>query len=371
MGDHIYLDYNATAPARAQVVEAMTAALGAPGNASSVHAPGRAARARIEAARSQVAALVGAQVDQVIFTGSGTEANNQALRCAGRSRAVVSAIEHESVLRTRPDAALAPVDERGQVDLAALDGLLAAGDGAATIVSVMLANNETGVVQPVAEIAALARRHGALVHCDAVQAVGKIAVDFAALGVDFLTLSAHKLAGPQGIGALIAAEPQAIAPLLHGGGQEQGRRAGTESVANIAGFGVAASCAGENLAAFGRLAQLRDGLEAEIAAVAPGTVVFGGAAPRLPNTSKATMPGVRSDTQVMAMDLAGIAISAGSACAAGTVAPPYVLSAMGVADALAVTAVRVSLGWGTEAWHIERFVAAWTDLYRRAGAHAA
>jgi cysteine desulfurase len=365
-----YLDFNATAPTRPEVVEAVAAALRAGGNASSVHAAGRAARARVEEARRQVAALVGAAADNVVFTGSGTEANNQALRCSGRPAAVVSAIEHESVLRARGDAVVAPVGRDGIVDLAALEEILAGIDRPA-IVSVMSANNETGIIQPVAEAARLARARGALLHTDAIQAAGKVPVDLAETGADFLSLSAHKIGGPQGVGALVCRDRALVERLVHGGGQEGGLRAGTENVAGIVGFGVAAESAAAGLDAFAALAPLRDVLEERLNSVAPDLVVFGAGLPRLPNTSKLAAPGLSSEVQVMGLDLSGIAVSAGSACSAGRVEAPYVLTAMGVEDALAVCAVRISLGWTTTAQDVDRLVEAWTALYRRARGRAA
>jgi cysteine desulfurase len=370
MADRVYLDYNATAPPRPAVVEAVAEAMRLGGNASSVHGEGRAARALVEDARRSIAALVGAEPGQVVFTSGGTEANNQALRASGRRRTVVSAIEHDSVRLALADAVPAPVTGAGEIDLEALDRLLAAADEPA-LVAVMLANNETGVIQPVAEVAAIAHRHGALVHCDAIQAAGKVAVDIAALGADTYAFSAHKLAGPQGVGALVVRAPGAVGRLIHGGGQERGLRAGTENVAAIAGFGVAARLGAAGLDAFAGLATMRDDLERRLRAIAPRLTIFGERAARLPNTTKLAMPGVAAETQVIAFDLAGIAVSAGSACSSGSVEPPYVLTAMGVPDAVALTAVRVSLGWGTVAADIDRFVAAWSDLYRRAGRAAA
>ncbi len=364
MTTRVYLDFNATAPVRPQVVEAMAEAMRAGGNASSVHATGRAARSRVEEARRRVAALVGADPSQVIFTGSGTEADNQALRCTVRPHALVSAIEHEAVLNARPDARRVPVTPAGIVDLAALERMLAALDGPA-VVSVMAANNETGILQPVAEAARLAHAHGALVHTDAIQAAGKVPVDMAALGVDFLSLSAHKIGGPQGVGALVCRDRSLVERLIHGGGQEGGLRAGTENVAGIVGFGVAASSAASGLDGFAALARLRDEMESRLAAIAQDIVVFGKERERLPNTTKVATPGLSSEVQVMGLDLAGIAISAGSACAAGRVEPPYVLTAMGVDDALAVCAVRISLGWTTNPDDIDRLVEAWQGLYRR------
>lgn len=370
MSDNIYLDYNATAPAKPEVVEAMAEILARGGNASSIHRSGRAARSAVEAARRALADLINAAPNDIVFTGSGTEANNQALRRCGRRRVLCSAIEHESVQFARPDAVVLAVTGDGTIDLDGLERELAASDEPA-VVAVMLANNETGVIQPIAEAAAIARRHGAWLHCDAVQALGKIALDVEALGADSYAFSAHKLAGPQGVGALVVRAPDTMTRLIHGGGQERGLRAGTENVAGIVGFGVAARLAGETLDRFALLAGPRDDLERRIEDIAPGRIVFGAAAPRLPNTAKLTMPGVSSETQVMAMDLAGIAISAGSACAAGKVEPPYVLTAMGVADDVAVTAIRVSLGWASRAEDVDRFIAAWRELYERAGARAA
>jgi cysteine desulfurase len=370
MGEKVYLDYNATVPAKPGVIEAVEAAMRQGGNPSSVHHAGRAARELVEEARRSVAALVGAEPEEVIFTSGGTEANNQALRASGRRRVIVSAIEHDAVRFAVPDPAIAPVTADGAVDLDALERLLAA-DAEPAVVAVMLANNETGVIQPLAEVAALAHRHGALVHCDAIQAAGKIPLDVVALGADSYAFSAHKFAGPPGIGALVLRRPNRIGRFIHGGGQERGLRAGTENVPGIAGMGAAARLAAADLTAFGRLADLRDGMEARLRAIAPDLVVFGARAPRLPNTSKLTMPGVGAETQVIGLDLAGIAVSAGSACSSGSVEPPYVLTAMGVPDAVALTAVRVSLGWGTTPADIDRYVAAWSALYARAGKRAA
>jgi len=370
MAGQVYLDFNATAPARPEVMQAVAAAMAAGGNASSIHATGRAARTLVEDARAAVASLVAADPGGVIFTGSGTEANNQALRCSGRDRTLVSAIEHESVLRARPDAETIPVGSDGVIDLAALDALLRK-ESRPAIVSVMLANNETGVIQPVAEIARVAHAHGALVHSDAVQAVGKIAVDVTALGVDLLSLSAHKIGGPQGVGALIAGDPSSVSRLIHGGGQERGLRAGTENVPGIAGFGAAARAALAGLSDFADLAPLRDRLEAGLRAFDPEVTVFGREVARLPNTSNFATPGLSSETQVIGLDLAGIAVSAGSACSAGKIEAPYVLLAMGMPETLARCAVRVSLGWTTTSADIEALLAAWQSLRRRARRNSA
>jgi cysteine desulfurase len=363
----VYMDYNATAPLRPEAAAAVAETMELTGNASSVHGFGRRLRGRIEDAREAVAALAGARPEDVIFTSGGTESNNLALRGSGRERILVSTGEHDSVLRAVPEAEPIPLKRDGRVALSRLAVMLA-DDPRPALVSVMLANNETGVIQPVREVAALAREFGALVHCDAAQAAGKISVDMGALDVDFLSLSAHKLGGPQGVGALVAAEGVALVPLILGGGQERRRRAGTENAAGIAGFGAAAEAAGRGLDDFARLATLRDGLEAKLTDLAPETEVFGVAAPRLANTTCFAVPGMRAETQVMALDLAGVAVSAGSACSSGKVTPSHVLRAMGYGEAAAASAIRVSLGWESGLEDIERFLDAWGGLYSRIAA---
>lgn len=359
----IYLDHNATAPVLPDVAAAVAGALELGGNPSSVHRFGRAARQAVDRAREAVAALAGAPETSVIFTAGGTEANNLALNGIADDRVLVSAIEHDSVLRAAPGAGRVPVDRDGAVDLAALERMLA--ERGAALVSLMLANNETGVIQPVAAAAGIAHRHGALVHCDAVQAAGRIAVDMRALGVDLMTLSAHKLGGPAGVGALVVRDGVRLAPMLNGGGQESWRRAGTENVAGIAGFGVAAAAARESAARMAEIAALRDEIERGIRDIAPEAPIYGSGAPRLANTSCIGMPGVKGETQVMAFDLAGIAISAGAACSSGKVTPSAVLRAMGAGEAGAAEAIRVSLGRGNTAAHATRFVAEWKNLYDR------
>jgi cysteine desulfurase len=348
---YTYLDHNATSPLRPVAFDAMVEALNAGGNPSSIHKPGRAARARIDNARKQVAGLVGALPGEVVFTSGGTEANNMALR--GHGRVLVSAIEHESVLKAVPDAERIAVDGNGVIDLAALERLLS---HKPALVSVMFANNETGVIQPIAEIARLARAAGALVHCDAVQAAGKVPVDLHGLGVDYLSLSAHKLGGPTGVGALVVRDGAPLAADRVGGGQESWRRAGTENVAGVAGFGAAAEASQGGL----DVTALRDRIEASL----PGRV-HGDRAPRLPNTTCISMPGVRAETQVMALDLAGVAVSAGSACSSGKVTRSAVLTAMGIDLAEADSAIRISCGWNTVFEDIDRLIAAWQGLYIR------
>jgi cysteine desulfurase len=344
------------------VIEAVAEALGRVGNPSSVHHAGRAARRALEQARAGVAALVGAVPEAVVFTSGGTEANNQALGSAD-GPLIISAIEHDSVLAAAPEAERLPVGGDGRVELGPLEERLAARRPA--LVSVMLANNETGAIQPVAAIAALAHRYGARVHCDAVQAAGKLAIDMRALGVDLMSLSAHKLGGPQGVGALVLGEDVTPAALLRGGGQERRLRPGTETLPGIVGFGRAAELALADREFSARVAALRDRLEAEILALAPAAPIYGRGAPRLPNTSCIGMAGVSNQDQLIAFDLAGIAISTGSACSSGKVGPSHVLAAMGVAPEAAAGAIRISLGWASSGEDVGRMVAAWGALYAR------
>jgi cysteine desulfurase len=373
MGVRAYLDWNATAPLRPQARCAIEAALDLVGNPSSVHADGRAARALVEGAREQVAALVGAQARNVIFTSGGTEANALALtpsltpgEARGRDRALISAIEHPSVRsggrfpqQLREDV---PVTREGVVDLVWLTERLDALSGSAPLVSVMLANNETGVIQPVAQVAEVTHAAGGLLHVDAVQAAGRIPCDIKSLGADLLTLSAHKLGGPKGVGALILADQDLHIgdPLIRGGGQERSSRAGTENVSGIAGFGAAAQAVRAGLTdEAGDMARARERLEAGLRAAAPAAVIFGATAPRVPNTTLVAMPGMKAETALIALDLEGVSVSSGSACSSGKVAPSHVLAAMGVAPELALGAVRISLGPTTTEEEIEIFLNAW------------
>ena len=377
MAERTYLDWNATAPLRPVARPAMLAALDAVGNPSSVHAEGRAARRLVDDARRLVAALVGAGPPDVVFTSGGSEANvtalSPSLRAADGQPAaslLVSAIEHPSVLAGGrfPSRAVLPVTPDGVIDLGALERQLATigrEAGGPPLVSLMHANNETGVVQPVAAAAAIVHAAGGLLHVDAVQTAGRIACDIKALGADVLTISGHKLGGPKGVGALVR-RSNAVnwpEPLIKGGGQERGARAGTENAAAIAGFGAAAAAAGRELETEARrLAALRDGLETGFTAVFPQTVIFGAAAERLPNTTLFALPGVKAETAVIGLDLAGVAVSSGAACSSGKVAASHVLAAMGVPGPLARGAVRVSIGYGTQEADIERFLAAWRTL---------
>ncbi|PKQ09076.1 MAG: cysteine desulfurase [Alphaproteobacteria bacterium HGW-Alphaproteobacteria-12] len=371
MRQRAYMDYNATAPLRPEARAAVLAAFEAAGNPSSVHAEGRAAHMLVEGARADVAALAGVKPSSVIFTSGGTEAARMAFHAAkaalGVERLVVSAIEHDAILASAEASGLpvdiAPVDTQGRLDLAGLHALLA--PGGKTLVALMLANNETGILQPVAEAAALAHEAGALLLCDAVQAAGKIALDFDELGVDMMMLGGHKIGAPMGVGALILRDGLPFAALAVGGGQEMRRRAGSENVSGIAGFGAAARAAIEELDAFAALGHLRDGLEARIFDIAPDAVFFGKAVERLPNTSYLAAPGLDAATLLMALDLDGVAVSAGAACSSGKIGRARVLDSMGVADKLSRGAVRVSLGWSSDAADITRFVESWSRVYRR------
>ncbi|MBR1280600.1 cysteine desulfurase [Bradyrhizobium sp. AUGA SZCCT0177] len=371
MPDRIYLDWNATTPLRPEAKAAMAAAWELAGNPSSVHAEGRQARRLVEDARAAVAAAVGARPQDVVFSSGGTEANALALtpgvrRGAGQpvQRLLVSAIEHASVLsggRFPADAIKTiNVTASGLVDLDHLRELL---NGPPALVSVMLANNETGAIQPVAEVARVVHEAGGLLHVDAIQAFGKIAFDIKSIEADLITLSAHKIGGPKGVGAVVlAGDVQGLEPLLRGGGQELGRRAGTENVAGISAFGAAAKAAmaAQEVDA-GRLAGLKSGLEDGLK-LTPGMIVFSEAAPRLPNTTLFTVPGLKAETAVIGFDLAGIAVSSGSACSSGKVQPSHVLNAMGQGRELAQGAVRLSLGWSTSQTEIELALKAWRKL---------
>jgi cysteine desulfurase len=361
--ERIYLDHNATTPVDPRVLEAMLPFLREDfGNPSSLHWFGQRARAAVEAARAQVAALLGAESAEIVFTASGSESDNMALRGAlakagGPRRVVTSAVEHHAVLNTVKAlgaegvaAGIARVGEDGRLDLDDLRAQLADG---ALLVSVMLANNETGVVQPVADAARLARERGALVHCDAVQAGGKAAVDVRALDVDLLTLSAHKLYGPKGVGCLYVRRGTPLAPLVRGGAQERNRRAGTENVPGIVGFGAAAAVAREALEFEApRVAALRDRLEARLLAI-PG-VRRNGDGPRVPNTTNVSFEGVDAEALLVALDLEGVAVSTGAACAAGGIEPSHVLRAMGQPPERVQSSLRLSLGRGTTREDVDR-----------------
>lgn len=363
-----YLDYNATTPVRPQVAARVAELLTEPHNASSVHFYGREGKKYLENAREVIARAVNAFKNEIVFTSSGTETNNFVLKAEANRRILVSEIEHSSIIKTVPEAERIPVSSSGAVEVAALQEMLAK-DKKPALVSVMLANNETGVIQPVAEIVKACRESGqdVLVHTDAAQALGKIPTDFNGLGVDMMTVSAHKLGGTHGAAALILRNDLPIRPLLTGGGQELGRRAGTENVAAISGFAVAVELAEKDVAHWQQLRGWLDGMEDELLSYAPGAIVFGRGLPRLPGTSCLSMPGVNSETQLMALDLTGVAVSAGSACSSGRIEPSHVIRAMGFAHEVAATAIRISGGWATTEDDIRKVTAEWKKLYDRVG----
>lgn len=376
----VYMDYNATAPLRPEVRNAVAESLDIFGNPSSVHEEGRRAKAAIERARSQVAALAGCELGEVVFTGGASEAN-QSIIGAGWDVIATSAMEHESVLAASQWAAehnkctlavipAGPAGMDGRVDtewFASLKDDMARGGAelAEPLVSVQIANGETGVIQPVERIVEIAREQGYAVHTDAVQAAGKLPLDFSALDVDFMSLSAHKIGGPKGVGALIVRSGMKVRPLIRGGGQEQGRRAGTENVPGIVGFGMAAEYALQNLDSISKIKILRDRLECEVVRLAPGANIFSATQERLPNTSALALEGANAETLVIAFDLAGIAVSAGSACSSGKVARSHVLEAVGIPSELAEGTFRVSLGWDSSEQDISCFLEAWAGLVKQ------
>ena len=373
----IYADHNATAPLRPEARQAMLAALdmGAT-NPSSVHAKGRAARAVIEGARVQVGGAIGSRAADIIFTSGGTEADALAVQGAvdaldGRCTLIVSAIEHEAIAKSAGHSGAmvqtAYVTTAGTLDLDDLRTRMKSwdADGLGTpVLCVMLANNETGIIQPVAEAAAIMRDAGGLTICDAVQALGKIPVNVAMLGVDYLSVSAHKVGGPQGVGALWHRAGAPLRAILYGGGQERSLRSGTENVAGIAGFGAAVEAAVRDLPKYAALAQYRDAMEARLKAEG-SVVVIGEGSERLAGTSNFARPGFKAETQVMALDLAGVCVSAGSACSSGKVKRSVVLMAMGASDALAESAIRTSFGWNTVPADFEGVADAWLEAARR------
>ena len=360
--DRAYFDWNASAPLRPEARAAMAAAMDVTGNPSSVHAEGRRARDVVETAREQVAALVGASPAEVVFTSGATEANAWAL--SGWDTVFLSGIEHDSVRAPAKSSQAQLIDiptashGRARIDACAVD-CKPLGRG---LVSLQTANNETGVIQPVADAVGFAREHGLSTHTDATQAAGRLPIDFAGSGVDLLSLSSHKLGGPKGVGALVVRDGMTMAPLIAGGGQERRRRAGTENVAAIAGFGAAASAALKDLERVDDLADRRDAVERALIELAPECVVVGQPAPRLANTLCIAWPGKSAETLVIQLDLAGVAVSAGAACSSGKVGSSHVLEAMGLPADVAKSAIRVSLGLTTSDRDIERLLAAWRAM---------
>ncbi len=371
-GTRIYADYNATSPLRPEAKAAMTAALGLTGNPSSMHAEGRKARALVEGARETVGAAIGACRDDIAFTSGGTEAVQAPLRGVMRTlengRIVASAIEHDAVSALCDAPQAWQVDASGVVNLTWLEAVVEtlAADGVRPVVSLMLVNNETGVIQPVAAVAEIVHKAGGLIHCDAIQALGKIQVSIINLEVDYLSLSAHKIGGPQGMGAFYVKPGAPFAAVQTGGGQEFGRRAGTENVAGIAGFAAAVTAATRGIEVYQSLAEHRDRMEEKLRAAAPSLQVHGSTAARVAGVSCFGVEGLPSETQIMALDLAGFAVSAGSACSSGKVKPSRVLTAMGLSDAAARSAIRASFGWATVWQDFDALAEAWIRLAARA-----
>lgn len=375
-----YLDYNATCPLRPEVIDMVAETMRVVGNSSSVHAEGRAARAAVEEARDKLRALVNAPVNGTIFTSGGTESIHYALNGLVRNGAVqsifVSAIEHAAVpsnaAATGAPVETIPVSPTGIVDLEWLRNRLKAhdvGSEGGFLVCIMLANNETGVFQPVREAADIVHDAGGLLFVDAAQAVGKVPVNFVMSGADLMAVTGHKFGGPIGIGALIAGPNLPLEPVMRGGGHEMNRRAGTHNVPAIAGFGVACELADETIAKAPKIARLRDRMQA--AAEGAGARIWGKEADRLPGTLSLSAPGFASETQLMAMDLAGIAVSSGSACSSGKTKPSHVLSAMGADEELAKCGLRVSIGWNSTEGDVEAFIREWPSAYERVKARAA
>jgi cysteine desulfurase len=360
-----YLDYNATTPVRPEAAGAVADCLATFGNPSSVHQVGRKARAAVESARDAVASVVGARASSLIFTSGGTEANALALRGLKSQNScgsiLASAVEHPSVLAHVNKADHIPVSGSGQVDLNALEDMLKA-RRQPVLISLMFANNETGVLQPVAEAVQLAKTYGALVHCDAVQAPGKVQVDFEDLELDAMSLSAHKFGGLKGAGALVLRDGLSVIPDIPGGGQERGHRAGTENVVGIVALGAAAACIGNADSIVDRVKFLRERLEIEIQKKVPHAKVVGSDVERLGNTCCVIAPGISNEIQLMKLDLANIAVGAGSACSSGKIAPSHVLLAMGVNPTDAKCAIRLSFGWDNTDVDVDRFLQAWVPL---------
>ncbi len=365
----VYLDYNATAPLHPAALEAMQKWLGTPHNPSSIHRLGQQARATVEKSRRAIAENLQVDPTGILFTSSGTEANNQALRCTGADQLFVSAIEHAAVLECAKQCGIPyhviPVTSEGIIDLNALERTLEEHPSRAPLVSIMLANNETGIIQPVAEVADIAHKHGAMLHSDAAQAFGKIPVSVPELGVDMLTISAHKCGGPIGVAALVSNGCFPITPLHIGGGQERNVRGGTENVPAIAGFGALMAVLSDIFSHLQRVSNWRDATEREIQQLCPESLVIGQQMPRLPQTSCLTMPGVENATQLMHCDLAGIAVSSGSACTSGKVESSHVLMAMGLSATMTNTALRISGGWNSKEEDFKMMLESWKTLYLR------
>jgi cysteine desulfurase len=360
----VYLDHNATTPMRPQVQELVFKIMQGVGNASSVHGYGREARKYIEDARTQVADLCHAQSEQVTFTSGATESINAVLNAYKDKRVLTSAVEHPAVLACAPHADLIPVTTDGVIDMDAYEALLNQSPPPA-LVCLMLVNSETGVIQPVSEAAKLAHDKGALVFVDAVQGAGRLDLNMRKLGADFIAISAHKMAGPQGVGALLTKDGLKAPPFMLGGGQEKNGRAGTHNTAGIAGMGLAAAMAKQNLSHYTALTKLRDDMEARLRSLSNNLTLYGQNAPRVGNTTNVGLKGMPAQTQLMSLDLDGIAVSSGSACSSGAFKPSHVLTAMGANEEEAKSALRISLGWNTTTADIEAFLESYEKIIKR------
>ena len=357
----VFLDYNATSPLRPEVKDGMISVLGPPGNPSSVHEYGRVAKTHLEKARIQVAKLSGSEPDNIIFTSCGTEANTMVLNNA--QKPLVSSIEHEAVLNSCKNISFINVSQNGQVDL--LDFKQKLEEVKPDYLSVMWANNETGIIQPIPEIIQIAKSYNVHIHCDAVQAVGKIPIDFKNSGLDSMAISAHKLGGPSGVGALVLSNNAFFDPLIKGGGQEKGRRSGTENLSGIVGFGIAAQIAKSEVSNNKVQKNRHNVFEKTLKDNLSDIKIIGENVERLPNTSALYMPYLSSETQVIALDLEGFAISAGSACSSGKVKKSHVLEAMGISWASDKT-IRVSSGWQNNSDDLEKLAQSYIELYKKA-----
>jgi len=360
----LYLDHNATAPMRPEIRDLVIEIMQNVGNGSSVHAYGRNARKHIETARGQVADLCAVSPDQVTFTSGATESINTVLCGYTDKRVLVSSIEHPAVLQSAPHAVHIPVTSDGIIDLNALEKELKASPTA--LICLMLVNSETGVIQPVEQAAKLAHEHDALLMVDAVQGAGRIDISLPKLGADYMAISAHKMAGPQGVGALITKSGLETPRLMRGGGQEKNCRAGTHNTAGIAGMGLAAEIAKTQMVHYVEITKLRDDMEAQIRQITNKVTIYGDNAPRVGNTSNIGLAGMPAQTQMMALDLDGIAVSSGSACSSGSFKPSHVLTAMGASEADAKSALRISMGWNTTKADIDAFLQSYKKIINRA-----
>lgn len=361
----IYLDYNATCPIRPEVITAVTEAMTIIGNPSSIHQEGRQCKKLIEQARAHIASLVSCTPKQVIFTSGATETNNMLLKgYAPHRRILIGATEHPSIVDGGVEAEQIPVLENGILDLDALKAMLES-DLRPTFVSIMMVNNETGVIQPIKEIGALLKNYDCIFYSDTAQATGRIPVHFPSMNVDFISLSSHKIGGPQGTGAIVMAKGTNPPTLLHGGGQERRQRAGTENVAGIHGFGLAAQLALDGLDDYQKLTTYQKQIEVALKASHPDLIINGETTPRVANTTSMCLKGFDASTLLMNLDLEGIAVSTGSACSSGSIKASYVLKAMGASDSQAKSGLRISTGWATTQDDIDAFISAWTNIMKR------